>query len=207
MDGLMFDTERIGLAAFCYAARAHGYNDTEKNFMKLIGMTVEDADQAIFQAFGTNFPLKAVRRERERYLSRIRKTSGIPMKAGLIELVKFLDEKGIPLGLASSSSRTIIEENLAHFQLSRYFQCILSGDEITHGKPHPEIYLKAARCLSKKPSTCLVLEDSVRGIVSAYAAGMIPVMVPDIEKPRESVKKMAHAVFSSLHEVQTYLSS
>ncbi len=205
MDGLMFDTERIGLEAFCHAASMHGYKNKEEFFKNLIGRTVADADRAMKETFGSDFPITAVRQDRALYISEIRRTSGIPMKTGLRELLKYLKKRGIPLGIASSSAHTIVKENLIHAGIQQYFQTYLCGDEIINGKPHPEIYLKMAKRLSKNPSTCIVLEDSLLGVTAAYTAGMIPIMVPDMQEPTESIRQIAHRIFPSLHEVRTYL--
>src|ERR1700690_118327 len=204
MDGLMFDTERIGFEAFCRVTRMHGY-EPEDFFMDLIGKTVPDADRAMKEAFGPDFPIATVRADRTRLISELRRKSGIPIKAGLIELLKYLKTRDLPLGIASSSTREIVEENLRHAGIRDDFQVIVCGDEIMHGKPDPEIYLKTADRLSIDPSRCIVLEDSLLGIAAAHSAGMISVMIPDMQAPTATATQMAHRIFPSLHEVRTYL--
>lgn len=205
MDGLMFDTERIGFDAFLQAARMHGYEPTEKFFMNMIGKTVPDADRLMREEFGEDFPIDKVRDDRRRIISDIRNTSGIPMKTGLRELLQHLREKNIPLAVASSSAREIVEENLNHGNIAEHFRVLVCGDEVTNGKPNPEIFLKAAGKLSKNPSVCIVLEDSLPGVTAAHAAGMIPIMIPDMQEPTEAISEITHKIFPSLHDVRNYL--
>lgn len=207
MDGLMFDTERIGFEAFCLAARMQGYKSVNEFFINLIGRTVDDADLAMKEEFGSDFPIAAVRRDRLRYISEIRNMSGIPMKEGLLELLDYLKERNIPLAVASSSKRAVVEENLNQSRIRRYFRVLVCGDEITQGKPHPEIYLKTADRLSISPSKGIVLEDSLLGIAAAHAARMTTIMVPDLQKPTPSTKRIVHRIFPSLHDVRTYFES
>lgn len=206
MDGLMFDTERLGLEAFQHAALHYGYADTRDIFLKMIGRNVVDADQIMREAFGDSFPIDDVRQERHNYLERLRKTMGLPVKSGLLDLLSFLEDQDVPLAVASSSSRNIVEENIRNAQIDHYFQQIICGDEVQKGKPDPEIFLKAAAKLKIDHSLCVVLEDSAPGIRAAYTAEMIPIMVPDILQPTPEIAACAHRIFSSLFEVQKYLS-
>jgi len=205
MDGLMFDTERIGYDAFVHASKLHGYIDKTGFFKTLIGMNVPDADIAIKGIFGGEFPIAKVREERSAYMLNIRNTTGIPVKLGLKELLNYLKSQNILMGVASSSSRHDVEQNLDNADLQNYFSCLFCGDEVVNGKPDPEIYLKTAKQLSVTPSRCVVLEDSSRGLQAAYAAGMIPIMVPDMQKPTDEDKKRAYRVLLSLKEVKKHL--
>jgi beta-phosphoglucomutase-like phosphatase (HAD superfamily) len=81
------------------------------------------------------------------------------------------------------------------------FNAIITGDEVTHGKPAPDIYLLAARKLGVELSQCPVLEDSENGARSALAVGMSVVIVPDLVQPPSEIKAKAHQVCESLHEV------
>ena len=94
-------------------------------------------------------------------------------------LLKKLSTKGIQLALASSSSRELINEVLNKFDLFKYFSEIVSGDDVEHGKPAPDIFLKAADKLGMPPCDCIVIEDSLNGILAGHAAGMIVIAVPN----------------------------
>ena len=205
MDGLMFDTEQLAYNAWRHTTHSHGHSFTDEFYQTLIGKNVADTDRAIQEAFGVDFPVAAMREERRRYIIAAINREGLAIKSGLLELLQFLNENKIPMAVASSTRRAIVEENLRRAGIGDYFQILVCGDEVTHGKPHPEMHLKTADLLSKHPSTCIVLEDSLPGIEAAHMAGMIPIMIPDMQQPTEAVRRIAHAIFDSLHDVRIYL--
>ena len=110
-------------------------------------------------------------KERKRILFKIFRKK-LKLRAGALRVIKKLNQEKIPLGLASSSSRDIIEFVLNKFNLKKYFQVCLSTEEIINGKPAPDIFLKVAQKLGAEPSQCLVFEDSPRGVRAAKRAGM-----------------------------------
>ncbi|MBN2050290.1 MAG: HAD family hydrolase, partial [Spirochaetales bacterium] len=106
----------------------------------------------------------------------------------------------LPLGIASSSSRRVVDENLHHAALADYFSTLTGGDEIEKGKPEPDIYLKTAAALGVKPEAVLAFEDSEAGIRAASAATMRVVAVPDLKRPPEEILGLAALVCSTLEE-------
>ena len=97
---------------------------------------------------------------------------------GLVELLAALEQRAIPKAIATSSRRAFVEHVLGVFGYQPRFSPILTSEDITHGKPHPEIYLKAAERLGILPGEMMVLEDSENGCRAAVAAGAITVAVP-----------------------------
>lgn len=87
------------------------------------------------------------------------------------------------VGLASSTAHDIVVQELTDAGLVDYFQAITGGDQISHSKPDPEIYLKACEKLGIDPKEAYAVEDSYNGIRSAFSAGMKPLMVPDLLPP------------------------
>jgi beta-phosphoglucomutase-like phosphatase (HAD superfamily) len=85
------------------------------------------------------------------------------------------------------------------------FEIIVGGDDVTHGKPAPDLFLLAAARLGVAPSDCVVLEDSSAGIRAAHRAGMTPILVPDLQPPADDVQGLAYCICASLHEAQTVL--
>jgi HAD superfamily hydrolase (TIGR01509 family) len=111
-----------------------------------------------------------------------------------------------PLALASSSNRELIDLVLAVSKLEPYFQTSVSSEETAHGKPAPDVYLEAAQRLAVEPARCLAVEDSHNGILSADAAGMAVVALPNRAfPPREDALQRAVAVLSSLDELTAEL--
>ena len=86
-----------------------------------------------------------------------------------------------------------------------YFDQIVGGDMVKHSKPEPDIFLEACGRLESKPENCYVIEDSYNGIRAAHAAGMHPIMVPDLMEPTEEMKSLAEQILGSLCEVQEFL--
>jgi HAD superfamily hydrolase (TIGR01509 family) len=115
--------------------------------------------------------------ETDEIFPEILRTRLAPMP-GLVELLGALEQRNIPKGIATSSRRAFVERVLGTFGYQPRFSPILTAEDITHGKPDPEIYLKAADRLTIEPAQMLVLEDSQNGCRAAIAAGAITVAVP-----------------------------
>ena len=122
---------------------------------------------------------------------------------GLPELLTWLEEAGIPKAIATSSGRELVDEVLLRFDLRRRFQFILTAEDITHGKPHPEIYLAAAERFGIGPRQMLALEDSQNGCRAAAAAGAFTVAVPG-EHSRRHDFTAASLVVGSLADPRLY---
>lgn len=104
----------------------------------------------------------------------------LELMPGLIELLDALEAAGIPKGIGTSSRRKYVDQVLARFELADRFVFILSAEDVTQGKPHPEIYLAAARRQGVLPAEMMVLEDSQNGCAAAVAAGAFAVAVPGV---------------------------
>ena len=115
---------------------------------------------------------------------------GVPMKPGVVEILDFLHEKGIPIALATSTGQERTLRRMELTGLGHYFQAIVTGDMIEHSKPDPEIYRVACQRLGTDPGHTLAVEDSRNGILSAHAAGMPVVMVPDLIPPTPELEEM-----------------
>jgi len=171
-----------------------------------VGRTAIDSTIVLKEMLGADFPVEKCRgRMRELYYADVGE-NGIPIKPGLKELVVFLKEKSLRFAVATSTARMLTIPKLQLTGLDSTFTTIVAGDEIKNGKPAPDIFLAAARALDAPPHKCVVLEDSSYGIRAAHAAGMIPIMVPDLAQPTEEVKTFAHAIVPSLHEAKDVIS-
>ena len=106
------------------------------------------------------------------------------------------------MAIGSSSPLPLIRQNLEVTGLGSYFRALASGDEVEKGKPSPDIFLLAAQKLGIPPSECLVFEDSPNGIRAASAAGMIPILVPDIMPVTEEIRKQCAHIFTTLAEAE-----
>lgn len=103
----------------------------------------------------------------------------VPLKPGIPEFLKGCKEQGIKLGIATSNSRELVENIAEVHNLRDYFSCIMTGCDVAHGKPAPDIYLAVAEQLGVEPSHCLVFEDIIPGIMAGQNAGMEVCAVED----------------------------
>ena len=106
------------------------------------------------------------------------------------------------MALATSTHRVRTDRRLELSGLAQYFQATVTGNEVSHGKPHPEMYLTACGKLKADPARCLAVEDSRNGVLSAHAASMTVFMVPDLIPPTEDLQAIARQ-FESLSDIQT----
>ncbi|MDO8422130.1 MAG: HAD family phosphatase [Parvibaculum sp.] len=204
MDGLLLDTERVYRVVLQKACLAHDYEMTDGLFHSLIGVPGPAGFDIIRTHFGDAFPMEAYKKSIAGLAEELF-AGGVPLKAGAAELLQGLNAQGVPIALATSSGRVVAERHLTHAGVRDHFEIIFTGDDVTNGKPNPEIFLKAANALAIPPAHCVVLEDSHSGIRAAHAAGTMPVMVPDIVAPTDEIRTKCVAVLVDLHEARGLL--
>jgi len=200
MDGLMLDTERLDREHFGRAAADFGYLELEPIYLETVGRNWSDTRKHFQQVLGENFPFDELRARWRTYSKDYANKFGVPLKTGLENLLSVLDRIGIPKAVATSTQRHDALPLLETVALLNRFTVVVTGDEVSHGKPAPDIFLTAARRLSVDPKCCVVFEDSPAGIAAAHAAGMVPILVPDVVPPTDETRRIAHRVLSSLEE-------
>lgn len=205
VDGTLLDTERIYMKAWKEAAAEAGYVMPDSVLQKTRAVNAKDAARIFEEEIGNGFSYQAVRPIRVRIAEEIIKRESPILKPGVLELLAFLEGKGIRLSVASSTNQQGTREHLAESRILDRFEVVVGGDMVTNGKPHPDIFLKAAEALSAAPEECIVVEDSPAGIRAAYAAGMKAVLVPDQAAITQEIIDMADVVLNSLLEMPTYL--
>lgn len=200
MDGLMFDSERYIQTAWNQAGTMLGYGTLGDHIEKTLGFNGTKRREFFLDLCGQDFPYdEFLELYRSLYFDRVRK-EGIPAKEGLHETLEVLKKLGIRMGVATSSSRENTLKNLEREQISGYFQTVITGDMIQHGKPEPDIYLEACRKLGAEPQDAIALEDAINGIKAAARAGMMPVMIPDLIKDTTEVDDILFGRYDSLAE-------
>lgn len=117
----------------------------------------------------------------------------VPLKPGIPEFLERCREEGIKLGIATSNSRQLVENIAEVHNLRDYFSCIMTGCDVAHGKPSPDIYLAVAEGLDCPPTQCLVFEDIIPGIQAGKAAGMRVCAVEDAYSVNDRERKKALA--------------
>jgi HAD superfamily hydrolase (TIGR01509 family) len=205
MDGTMFDTEALYARGMARAGAEFGYDIHHGIYLGTIGLPEIGWKTHLRNTFGPDFPLDVIASRTLDNVHAELELSGLPIKPGLIELLDQLDDWGVPYAIASSSKRKIIQRNLGLANMAARFLIVVGGEEVQHGKPAPDIFLEAAHRLNAAPADCVVLEDSEAGIRGAHAAGMIPIMIPDLKPPSDEMRQLARAVLPSLHAVREWM--
>jgi HAD superfamily hydrolase (TIGR01509 family) len=204
MDGLLVDTESIFRDAMITEAAALGYDMPLSVFLQFVGLTPGAEAELIHANFGPDFPLeqwhKAVALR-----SREMRAAGVTLKAGVLELIEHLEDRGLPRAVATSSSHRTVEAHLGPSGIIPRFHTIVARGDYMRGKPHPDPYLTAASRLRIEPSNCLALEDSHNGVRAAHAAGMMTIMVPDLLEATEEMRGLCCTVAETLHDVRVLL--
>jgi HAD superfamily hydrolase (TIGR01509 family) len=204
MDGLLLDTEPLYRTAFVETAQALGFPVGDPFYSGLIGISTRERRAMLRAHFGPGFPVGAFLEEYYRR-KRAATAHGIPLKPGAVDLLRYLQERKLPFALATSATADTAHSHLRRCGMLEDFRAVVTRDDVEHGKPHPEPFLKAARGMGVVPSRCLALEDSLHGIEAAHRSGMMTVMVPDLLEPTDAIRRKCAAVACSLHEVRELL--
>lgn len=200
MDGLMFDTERMWATFWEPALATLGLSYKEGLADAARGSAGESMDRILRQFYGPDCDTEAIKAALHREADRAFEAP-VPKKPGLDALLGWLDANGIPMAVASSSRRSSILHHLDNWDLTHYFQVIVSGQDVAASKPDPAIFLLAAQKLGTSPARTLVLEDSHNGIRAGAAGGFVTVMVPDMMPATPEMQKLFSAQCADLNEV------
>ena len=201
MDGLMLDTERLAQQAWQQAGTDLGYDLPDEIYRLAIGRTAQATEEIFRGHFGADSPFEAIYERKQQYYHEAIEQGHVALKRGLLELLDELDRRGIPKAVATSTARPLALQKLRATHLLSRFPHIVCGNEVPNGKPAPDIFLAAAAKLAVAPAHCLVLEDSPAGIRAAQAAGMVPILVPDLVSPPAEIRQAAYRVVDSLYDV------
>lgn len=205
MDGLMFDTEALTYKAWQRTMDENGYSYDFEIYRQTVGKRTAETKLYYESIYGKSFDYSCLRHQANVFYRRYIDEHGVPIKKGLVNILEFLKEKNIKIALATSTSAQTALPQLEKAAVKKYFDKFVCGDMVKKGKPHPETFLTAAGELSLTPEDCIAFEDSINGIKSAYAAGMKPLMIPDLLEPTEEIKPMLFALCKDLDEATDFL--
>lgn len=182
-DGTLIDTESIYFKAFDRMLREHECSHDLQTHGTMMGASAVHCME-ILQARHAGIPqgsdVHALLLESlDRHLEHVRGEYGLPIMSGSSSLLHLAREQKIPVGMATSARRTNTERDLKTLGWGKYFQAVVTSDDVTRHKPAPDVFLEAARRLGVEPSRCIAFEDGHRGVKSAKAAGMRVVFVRD----------------------------
>jgi len=178
MDGLIIDSEPLWQEAEISVFKSININLTKEDCMKVMGMRTDEVVDYWFRRFPWEAPSKTeITSAIVRELIRLIKEKGKLME-GVKESLDFVRSMDVKIALASSSSYEIINAVLEKFGLMKEFEEVYSAQEEEYGKPHPAVYISAAKRLDVAPVECLAIEDSLNGILAAKAAKMKCIAIP-----------------------------
>ena len=205
MDGVIIDSERIVENAWKIVGPKYGMTDIEKVYARTIGTNKAATADIIKEAYGDDFDVVAFFNDTRKAFYEYIESNGLPKKKGIDEILAYLKENGYKIGLASSTRLSSVKEEMRLIGLIDYFDCIIGGDMVKMSKPDPEIFVKCMNALGAVHEETYVIEDSYNGIRAAHAAGMKPVMVPDMLMPDDEMKKLSFAIKDDLYSVMEML--
>jgi HAD superfamily hydrolase (TIGR01509 family) len=204
MDGLLLDSEAVYIVAMQQAARAMGRDVPIELCHAMAGVPSYERYRMVQAHCGTGLDIDELHGHFGANIRRLLAES-LPLKPGVIEMLDFLDEAGLPRAVASSARRATIENHLGKAGLLARLTTFAGRDDVERPKPHPDVYLEAARRLGVAPGRCVAFEDSSVGVMAAHAAGTIAFMVPDILEPTPEARACCRAVLPDLHKARELL--
>ena len=200
MDGTLIDTERIYISSLTTVLTGFGFADAATVCHAMVGLAGPDCQKLLLDRYGADFPLGAVNKAFVARRDEIFR-DGLPLKAGARELLDALRDSNCPMALVTSASRRTAEQHLTLAGIRTRFDTLLTRDDVERGKPDPALYLLAAKTIRTPPQHCVAVEDSSVGVAAAHGAGVITLMVPDLEQPGTETRQRCAAVLPDLHAV------
>ena len=205
VDGVILDTECLYSRFWMEACHFYGFPMTKAQALQLRSLNKTAGQEKLRALFGPAADYTTIRQKRIELMDAFVEKEGVAAKPGIYTLLDALDERGIPCAITSSSPQQRLESYLTPLNLYHRFKKVISGYDVPRGKPEPDIYLRGAAELGLPPETCLALEDSPAGILSAYRAGCLPVLIPDQDTPGQDTLSLLYAKADTLTDVISLL--
>lgn len=178
LDGTLIDSEPYWMKSEIELAQRHGAEWTEEDGKSLVGMALKDSTRLMGEKFGVSLdPDSVINELTDSVTAQLRRE--IPWRPGAQELLRELRRRGVKTALVTMSLRRMALQVVDAIPF-KAFDVVVAGDDVIHGKPHAEPYLKAAQLLDVDPQDCVAFEDSISGILSAEAAGTKAVGIPNV---------------------------
>ena len=203
MDGLVLDSEKLYTRFWAEASGAMGHPMTRQQALGMRSLDSAASQAWLDTCFGPGVDYEEMHRIRVERMGAYVEAHGIELKPGIRELLRYLEDRNIPRAITSSSPPDRIRDHLSKHGLDTRFTKLCSGYQVPNGKPAPDIYLYGAAALGLPAEGCIALEDSPAGILSAYRAGCLPVMIPDQDQPTPETAALLYAKADSLLDIIT----
>jgi HAD superfamily hydrolase (TIGR01509 family) len=201
LDGVIVDTEHVWDEVREQLTRDWGGRYTPGAQQAMMGMSSPEWSRYMHEVVGLPQAPAEISAEVVRRLL-VRYERDLPLVPGAVDVVRALEASGLPLAVASSSNRPLIDAVLRAAGIDDAFQATVSSEEVPRGKPAPDVYLEAARRLGVHAADCVAVEDSANGIRAAHAAGMRVIAYPNrMYPPAPDALALADSVLESLAEL------
>ena len=206
MDGLLFDTELVYNQEWDYIAELYGLKVDPAMLDELRGTNGTRMSEIV----NTYWPRVDAKKLTDELFAHaiVTLSKQVPMKPGVVELLEYLKQHAVRMAVASSAPMELIKSNLRLAGIADYFDAVVSGEQVEHGKPFPDIFLLAAQKLNLQAQDCYVFEDGINGVRAGIQAGCSTIMVPDLVPPTKELYEQCTGIYPSLHAVlhalQTY---
>lgn len=200
MDGVIIDSEPLWKKAIIQIMNNYGYNFNIEMCNRTKGMRVDEVTRFWKEELKATFDSDSVAKEIVNEVIRLITDEGKEMD-GLEDLLKRAKSKNLKIALASSSSLSIIDTVLTKLNITSYFEVIQSAEKEQYGKPHPAVFISTANNLNVLPSNCLVIEDSLNGVIAGKAAKMKVVAIPETQEKQLNKFVIADQIITSLKEI------
>ena len=202
MDGLLFDTERMGEGVMDECAANQGQHMSAEQWKALLGCTLPATKVALEKYYGASFDGDRFHADWCRIMLEHVRRDGVPVKVGAAEALDALRRRGIKTAVVTSNAAHVVAEYLARSGFTDKFDAVITGDMAAKSKPEPDIYLKGAEVLGVSPAECAGVEDSYNGVRAIRAAGMRSVMIPDVLPFTEAQRPFVDDCLTSLNELE-----
>jgi mannitol-1-/sugar-/sorbitol-6-/2-deoxyglucose-6-phosphatase len=201
MDGVLTDSEPLWKIAMEEVFRSVGCPLTKEDFQRTVGLRIDEVISYWYHVspWQGSSPKEVEDAIIQRMIELL--TERATPLLGVIESLTFFASKGLKIGLATSSYQVLINCILETLNIRPFFQAIHSAEFEPYGKPHPAVYLSTAKTLGLDPRKCLVIEDSLNGIISGKAARMTVICVPEKTHHPEPKLILADAQFEDLNQL------
>ncbi|KJV06206.1 HAD family hydrolase [Methylocucumis oryzae] len=200
LDGLVLDTESGYRLAWQEAAAHLGYSLSQEFLHGLTGLTGTAITHELFNLLGADFPSQLFFELSAEIWRHHAETQGISVKSGVYDCLAKLIQLNMPYALATNSRKTNALECLRYANLDDSFPNLICRDDVSSGKPAPDIYYATAHALSVDIAQCLVLEDSYPGVLAAVTAGAYCVYVPSTPKVDVNALQQCHLLLMNLEQ-------
>jgi len=201
MDGLLIDSEPFWRKAQVIAFKTVGVDLTKADMAMTMGRRIDEVVEHWYhERPWEGKSQKDIETLIVDEVIRLIKQEGQP-RSGVMATLDYFKQLGLPMAVASSSSMEIINAVVDALDIRTYFNELFSAEHETHGKPHPGVFITTAQHLNVPPHKCLVFEDSPSGVLSAKAAKMMCIAVPEPEIKNHAFVQTADIILDSLEEL------